>query len=204
MPTAPNSSNPQANVSYFLGPSGYLSSISKSVRKEQKINRTTRKTYQKRQSLVTFPCNFLIPGANSSNSTNPGAKCPQFLEHSNEKCREKCQGPHDPRDFIRYAWISILMLIKNLPENLHQRPHFEQFWVAAGQEHAFDQIQLSGSSSSISPPLMHILQKPRTLLPSAFNSLNPPANSSQFFEPFSEFLPILRTLQRISPNSSNP
>ena len=106
------------------------------------------------------------------------------------------------------------MVFKTLPENLHQRPHFEQFWVAAGQEHTFDQIQLSGSSFSISSPLMQILQEPRTLLPSApnspdpqqilSNSSNPAANSFQFFEPSSEFLPIFRTLYRILSNSSNP
>ena len=28
---------------------------------------------------------------------------------------------------------------KNLPENMHQRPHLEQFWEPGGQEHIFDQ-----------------------------------------------------------------
>ena len=29
----------------------------------------------------------------------------------------------------------ILMLIKNLPENLHQKPHLEQLQKPGGQEH---------------------------------------------------------------------
>ena len=28
--------------------------------------------------------------------------------------------------------------IKNLPENMHQRPHLERFWEPGGQEHIFD------------------------------------------------------------------
>ena len=100
------------------------------------------------------------------------------------------------------------MPLKTLPENLHQRPHFEQFWVAAGQEHTFDQIQLSGSSSGSSLPLMQILQKSkpcckfiqilRTLQRIPSNSSSPPANSSQFFALSSKFLQILRILQQRS------
>ena len=37
------------------------------------------------------------------------------------------------------AWeIFNLMPIKNLPENMHQRPHLEQFWEPGGQEHILD------------------------------------------------------------------
>ena len=38
------------------------------------------------------------------------------------------------------------MLIKNLAEKMHQRPHLEQFWEPDGQEHIFDKSSWFGNS----------------------------------------------------------
>ena len=39
---------------------------------------------------------------------------------------------------ILVARIFMLMSIKKLPENMHQRRHLEQFWEPGGQEHILD------------------------------------------------------------------
>ena len=46
-------------------------------------------------------------------------------------------------------WIFILMLIEKLPENLHQRPHFTQFWESGGQGY-FSQFVVGQASSIVS------------------------------------------------------
>ena len=94
--------------------------------------------------------------------------------------------------------ISILMVIKNLPENLHQRLHFDQFWVAAGQEPIFEQIWLNSRG-------FRILIYPNSSIPDAnsHNSSNPGAECFQFFEPSNEFLSLPRALaSSLSPSPS--